>query len=239
MSPLTFDHGILYPATGATNRHTLFVLAHGAGAGHIHPFIVRYATGLAEHGFDVVTFNFPYIQAGRRTPDRAPVLEDAFREVIRGAAAHPQVEAARLIIGGKSMGGRMATHLAAAPELWPADAPPLDGVVVLGYPLRPPGGRGDRVSHLLRIAVPTLIIQGTRDSFGGPDAVRSALAGRQPQITIHPIDGGDHSFAVLKSTGRTQDQVDREIWDRITSWAILLRTPNAASPGSSSSGRAN
>jgi predicted alpha/beta-hydrolase family hydrolase len=235
MSPLAFDRGILYPAAAATNRHTLFVLAHGAGAGHLHPFIVRYATGLAERGFDVVTFNFPYIQAGRRTPDRAPVLEDAFREVIRAAAAHPHIQPAQLLVGGKSMGGRMATHLAAAPDLWPADAPRLDGVVVLGYPLKPPGGRGDRVSHLMRISVPTLIVQGTRDSFGGPDDVRAALEGRQPLLTIHPVNGGDHSFAVLKSTGRTQDQVDREIWDRITSWAPPARRPSAASPESSSS----
>src|SRR6185436_11161395 len=117
---------------------------------------------------------------GRRTPDRAPVLEEAFRHVIRAAAAHPQIQATHLLIGGKSMGGRMATHLAAAPELWPTDLPPLDGVVALGYPLHPPGGRGDRVSHLLRISVPTLIVQGTRDSFGGPGDVRTALALRQP-----------------------------------------------------------
>ena len=234
MSLSTFGGAILYPAAAATNRNTLFVLAHGAGAGHVHPFIVRYARGLAEHGFDVVTFNFPYIHAGRRTPDRAPVLEEAFRNVIR-AAAHAATPPAQLLIGGKSMGGRMATHLAATPDLWPADAPPLDGVVVLGYPLKPPGGRGDRVSHLLQISVPTLIIQGTRDSFGGPDDVRAALGGRQPLITVHAVQGGDHSFAVLKSTGRTQDQVDREIWDRIISWARPARTPNAASPEPSTS----
>lgn len=235
MSPLTFDHGILYPAAAATNRPTLFVLAHGAGAGQLHPFIVRYATGLAERGFDVVTFNFPYIQAGRRTPDRAPVLEDAFRQVIRAAAAHPHIQPAQLLIGGKSMGGRIATHLAAAPDLWPADAPPLNGVVVLGYPLKPPGGRGDRVSHLFRISVPTLIVQGTRDSFGAPDDVRAALEGRQPLVTIHAVDGGDHSCAVRQSTGRTQNQVDREIWDRITSWAPPARKASAASPESSPS----
>jgi uncharacterized protein len=230
MSPSTFDGATLYPAAAATQRHTLLVLAHGAGAGQLHPFMVRYAKGLAERGFDVVTFNFPYMQAGRRTPDRAPALEEAFRHTVRMAVAHPQIHATQLLIGGKSMGGRMATHLAAAPDLWPADVPPLDGVVVFGYPLNPPGGRGDRVSHLLRIAVPTLIVQGTRDSFGGPDAVRTALELRQPLITIHAVDGGDHSFAVRKSAGRTQEQVDRDIWDSVTAWAPRPRTASAASP---------
>lgn len=211
---------VLYPADGATRADVLLVLAHGAGAGQSHPFMTRHARGLAERGLDVVTFNFPYMETGRGTPDRAPVLEEAFRRAIAEAAARPDVRATRLIIGGKSMGGRMATHLAAAPELWPADAPALGGVVVFGYPLTPPGraGRQDRVSHLFEITVPTLIVQGTRDSFGGPEDVRQALAGHKHSIEVHGVETGDHSLAVLKSGGKTQDQVDREIWDRIRSW---------------------
>jgi len=124
------------------------------------------------------------------------------------------------MIGGKSMGGRMATHLAATPDAWPAGASPLGGAIVLGYPLNPPGGarRQDRVSHLFKINVPTLIVQGTRDSFGGPADLKDALAGRQPMITIHAVDGGDHSFAVPKTKTRTQAQVDEGICDAIVEW---------------------
>jgi predicted alpha/beta-hydrolase family hydrolase len=186
----------LYPAHRSSARRVLLVLAHGAGGGQSHPFIVRYAQGLAERGLDVVTFDFPYIRAGRRAPDRAPVLEDAFRHVVMGAGTRREFNAHQLFIGGKSMGGRIATHLAAAPDLWPDKAPPLAGVVVFGYPLNPPGGPSkrspDRVSHLARIVVPVLIVQGTRDTFGGPDAIRDAM----PNATVHAVEGADHSPAV-------------------------------------------
>ncbi len=210
-----------YPSDPATPLNTLLVLAHGAGAGQSHPFMVRYARGLATRGIDVYTFDFPYMAAKRRTPDRAPVLEEAFRQVVRDAVADAGKRGARLLIGGKSMGGRIATHLAAAPELWPSDAPPLAGVVALGYPLNPPGGAGrtDRVSHLFAIGVPALIVQGTRDSFGGPEDVRAALQGRAPQIVIHAVEGGDHSLAVTKSAVKPQPQVDEGIWDAIVAWS--------------------
>ena len=167
----------LYEADAAPRMDALLVLAHGAGAGHFHPFMVAYATALAARGVDVVTFNFSYMERGRKMPDRAPALEETFRKAVAGALAHRHVRGSRLFIGGKSMGGRIATHLAAQPEQWPAGLPPLNGVVVLGYPLAPPGGRrtGDRVSHLKGLTVPTLIVQGTRDAFGGPDEVSSAI----------------------------------------------------------------
>ena len=185
----------LYSATRPSARRVLLVLAHGAGAGQAHPFIERYAQGLAERGLDVVTFDFPYMQAGRRAPDRAPVLEEAFRRVVTAAGTRQEFDAHRLFIGGKSMGGRIATHLAAAPDLWPDEAPSLAGVVVFGYPLNPPGGASrrspDRVSHLAKIAVPILIVQGTRDPFGGPDAIGEAM----PNATVHAVAGADHSPA--------------------------------------------
>jgi predicted alpha/beta-hydrolase family hydrolase len=241
----------VYPAQVATRTSTLLVLAHGAGAGQSHPFMVRYARGLAERGIDVVTFNFPYMDTGRKSPDRAPVLEDAFRAAIVEATS--TTSTSRLLIGGKSMGGRIATHLAAAPESgptrgsrawgpesWPSEAPPLDGVIVLGYPLHPPSPRlprtsppggsrtQDRVSHLLTIGVPTLIVQGTRDSFGGPPDIHAALGDRQPLIAVHPVETGDHSFAILKSSGKSQAQVDQEIWDAIARWLTSLpRTASA------------
>ena len=217
MLPSPFDAGAggaahaarLYSADRARARGALLVLAHGAGAGQSHPFIVRYASGLAERGLDVVTFDFPYIQAGRRAPDRAPVLEEAFRRVITAAGVRPELKGCRLFIGGKSMGGRMATHVAAAPDLWPAEAPALAGIVVFGYPLNPPGGPSkrspDRVSHLPRIAVPVLIVQGTRDPFGGPDAIDDAM----PHANIHPVTGADHSPAA---------KYDQEILGRVATF---------------------
>ena len=227
MTPLAFtvaghEGGMatLYEADRTSALHTLFVFAHGAGAGQSHPFMVRYARGLAERGLDVVTFDFPYMQARRKAPDRAPVLEEAFRHVLTGASQHRHVRATRLVIGGKSMGGRIATHLAASPEAWPADLPPLTAVVVFGYPLQPPGGSTrspDRVSHLFRIQAPTLIAQGTRDTFGGPDAVTAALAARPgvtpPPITVYPVPGGDHSLNV----GKTRS-VDTDVWDQVAAF---------------------
>lgn len=211
---------IFYPADAATRRDVLLVLAHGAGAGQTSAWMVRYAHGLAARGLDIVTFDFPYIQAGRKAPDRAPVLEDAFRAVIADAVGHLPAPPRRLLIGGKSMGGRMATHLAAQADQWPASAPPLHGVVVFGYPLNPPGGPSkaspDRVSHLFRITVPTLIVQGTKDNFGGPDAITAALAGGPASpIRVHGIDGGDHSLA-LRRKGQSADE---EVWDVVAAFA--------------------
>jgi len=232
MSPLSFQIPIdadtpgvgaaLYAAEGGARLDAVLVLAHGAGAGHFSPFMTVYAAALSARGVDVVTFNFGYMERGRKTPDRAPVLEETFRRAVAGALEHRHVRGSRLFIGGKSMGGRIATHLAADPERWPPGAHPLSGVVVLGYPLAPPGGRskGDRVSHLKRLRVPTLIVQGTRDPFGGPDEIREAVfrEGATPPIDIHTVDGGDHSFGVLKSSGRDQDAVHTEIQDTIAAW---------------------
>ena len=199
----------LYPADPALARHVLLVLAHGAGGGQHHPFIVRYARGLSARGIDVATFDFPYMQAGRKAPDKAPVLEEAFRRAILDATGRSEFTGHRLVIGGKSMGGRMATHVAAATDQWPDGAPPLAAVVVFGYPLNPPGGPSkrspDRVSHLAKIAVPTLIVQGTRDAFGGPDDIRRAM----PRAEVLALAGADHSPA---------SKFDQEVCDSVAAF---------------------
>lgn len=200
----------------------LFVFAHGAGAGHAHPFMTSYASGLAARGITVVTFNFSYMEQKRRMPDRAPVLEETFRRAVAGAIGHPEVRASKLFIGGKSMGGRMATHLGATLDKWPAGVPQPSGIIAFGYPLAPPRSKrtGDRVSHLKTLTVPTLIVQGTRDPFGGPDEVKEAVfdGAAQPPIEIMTVQGGEHSFAVLKSSGRDQPAVHAEILDRVAKW---------------------
>jgi uncharacterized protein len=219
--PDTTVAAALYPAEGERPLDALFVFAHGAGAGHFHPFMTNYASGLAARGINVVTFNFPYMEKRRKTPDRAPVLEDAFRRAIAGAVGHRHVKASKLFIGGKSMGGRIATHLGANLDQWP-EAPKPSGVISFGYPLAPPRSKrtGDRVTHLKMLTVPTLIVQGTRDPFGGPDEITEAIADAlpPPPIEVLAVEGGDHSFAVLKSSGRDQNLVHAEIQDAVVEW---------------------
>lgn len=219
--PETTVAAALYAPAEDRNLDALLVLAHGAGAGHFHPFMTGYAEGLANRGVTVVTFNFPYLEKRRKTPDRAPVLEDAFRRAVAGAVEQRHVRASKLFIGGKSMGGRIATHLGVSLDTWP-QAPLPSGIIAFGYPLAPPRSRrtGDRVSHLKALKVPTLIVQGTRDPFGGPDEVIEALADAPtpPPIEVLPVEGGDHSFAVLKSSGRDQAVVHADIQDAVAAW---------------------
>jgi predicted alpha/beta-hydrolase family hydrolase len=172
----------------------LVVLAHGAGAGQKHPFMIATARGLAARGFDVVTFDFPYMAQKRRAPDRPPVLEQAFREVIE--AARQWSRARRLFIGGKSMGGRMATHLAAQQREG------LDGVFALGYPLHPPGKPDQpRIAHLPDIVARVLIVQGERDTFGTPSELEPVIATMKAPVTLHVVEGGDHSLTVRGKKG--------------------------------------
>jgi len=186
---------IHYPAAAASGvRPALLVLAHGAGAGQRHPFMVHIARSLADRGIDVVTFDFPYMKEKRKVPDKAPVLEAAFREAIAEARTRVTPKHA-LFIGGKSMGGRMATHLAA--QAYEG----LRGVVALGYPLHPPGKPNQlRVDHLPSIAVPMLVVQGERDAFGSPEELRPALKVVRGPVTLQSVAGGDHSLAVRRST---------------------------------------
>ena len=231
MSPLAFKlpgdpdttvAAALYAPEGDRNLDALLVFAHGAGAGQGHAFMTGYASALAARGVTVVTFNFPYMEKRRKTPDRAPLLEDAFRRAVTAAVEQRHVRAKKLFIGGKSMGGRIATHLGAQLDRWPADAPKPSGIIAFGYPLAPPRSKrtGDRVTHLKALTVPTLIVQGTRDPFGGPDEIAEAIADAKPAppIEIMPVEGGDHSFAVLKSSGREQPAVHAEIQDAVAAW---------------------
>lgn len=201
------------PAAGV-----LVVFAHGAGAGQHSPFMRRMADLLAARGLDVLTFDFPYMAAGRKLPDRPPTLEAAFHDAVAAGVAALGGEARSVVVAGKSMGGRMATHLAAQADTWRAPAP-LAAAVAFGYPLRPPGPRGgDRVSHLARLRVPTLIVQGTRDTFGSPDDVRAATVDA-PRVAVYPVATGDHSLKVTAASGQRQDAVDAAIADAVAAFA--------------------
>jgi hypothetical protein len=182
------------------------ILGHGAGAGQRSAFMVDFAHALSALGVDVVTFNFLYTEQGRRIPDRAPALEACYRAAIDAVSAHVESARRALFIGGKSMGGRIATQVAAAdPQLR------LAGLVLLGYPLHPPGKpdqRRDR--HLPAIARPMLFVQGTRDAFGTPDELAPILDTLQPVPAVHVVAHGDHSFKVPTKDPAAQARVYAE-----------------------------
>ena len=206
----------VYRATSPAGR--LLVLAHGAGAGQHHPFMTAIASQLAARGIDVVTFDFGYIHAGRKVPDRAPVLEACFGRVIDWAVERSEFASHRLLIGGKSMGGRMATHLAAAGFVARSGAgPAISGVVGFGYPLHPPGKPQQlRTAHLGSIRAPWLIVQGSRDTFGTPDELRPVINGMTAAVTLHVVEGGDHSFAVARTP---RDEVLAAVAAEVVRWA--------------------
>jgi uncharacterized protein len=176
------------------------VLAHGAGAGQTHPFMVAFARGLGARGIDVITFDFPYVQEGRHVPDKAPVLEQSFRDVIERARSLG--DSRPLFIGGKSMGGRIATHLGAQ------GVEGVMGIVALGYPLHPPGKRDQlRDAHLPAIRMPVLIVQGERDAFGTPDELKPVLARMTADVTLHVVHRADHSLNVRGRQPQGYDDV--------------------------------
>jgi predicted alpha/beta-hydrolase family hydrolase len=190
------------------------VLAHGAGGNRRTPLLVAVAEGLAAAGHRALLMNFPYTEDGRRVPDPHAVLE----ATVDAVAAHAEAAlgARRVVLGGKSMGGRMASQLVAKGR-------PAAGLVFLGYPLHPPGRVETlRDAHLARISPPMLFVQGTRDALARWDLME-AVAARLPRAELHRVEDGDHSFRVLKRTGLTAAQVEADIVTAITSWLARLR----------------
>ncbi len=188
---------------------TYLVLGHGAGGNLYTPSLARFAEMLAARGVGAIRFNFPYAEARRKIPDRRATLEACFRAVADYAATR----ATRLFLGGRSMGGRIASHLVATGY-------PAAGLVFLSYPLHPPG-QPDRLrdAHLGAISVPMLFLQGSRDTFARPDLLEKTIA-RLPLATLHIVEGGTHSLAVR---GRTAEDVIGELVEATTSWVSALR----------------
>ena len=195
------------------------VLAHGAGAGQLSPFIVRFARGLARRGIQVITFDFSYMQEGRRVPDKAPRLESTYRAVVRRTAPDT---AGKLFIGGKSLGARIASHLAAADDPL---AGRLAGLICLGYPLHAPGQSRWRDAHLPAIRAPVLIVQGERDAFGTPEELRRATAAMSAPVRLFVVEGADHSLSVPKRAGRSQEEIYQLVEDELVDW--IKRTESA------------
>jgi predicted alpha/beta-hydrolase family hydrolase len=172
------------------------LLAHGAGADMNAAALTTVADALADAKIPSLRFNFPYTAAGRRSPDRPPVLEAAVRGAIEELATRTKLPGDRLVLGGRSMGGRIGSMVA-------ADDGAL-GLALLGYPLHPPGKPEQlRIEHFPRLAMPVLFASGTRDAFGSPEELKRNAKKIKGRVQFHWIDTGDHGFKPLKSSGLT------------------------------------
>lgn len=204
---------LVYPATVRERAGITLILGHGAGAGQTSAFMVNLATELAVRGVDAVTFNFSYMEAGRRVPDPNDKLEACYRAVIETTRNHGKFGRNALVIGGKSMGGRIASQIAAG------DVSDLAGLVLLGYPLHPPGRSEKlRARHLSGIRAPMLFVQGSRDAFGTPDELQPFITKLKPRVKLYVVEGGDHSFKVPKSSSLTQQEVHQTVYDQVAEW---------------------
>jgi predicted alpha/beta-hydrolase family hydrolase len=197
----------------AQGTGTGVLLAHGAGADMRSDFMAAFADGLAERGHTTLRFNFPYKEAGKKAPDPRPRLEATVRAA--ADALRAQRGAGRLVIGGKSMGGRMASLVAAAGYA-------CDGLVFLGYPLHAAGRRDLRDEHLARVSPPMLFVEGTRDPLCDLALLRPVLSRLGSRAALHVIDGGDHSLAVPKSAKRSIQSVYDEALAAIDTWLRAL-----------------
>ena len=201
--------GLLLRPDGA---RLLYVLAHGAGAGMRHPFLEVVAQRLAERSIATLRYQFPYMEQRARRPDPPAVAAATVRAVV--------IEAARvapglaLVAGGKSFGGRMTSTAQAEQPL-----PGVRGLVFLGFPLHPPGRPGDsRAEHLARVQIPMLFLRGDRDQFADLKLLKPVVKGLGERATLHLVEGGDHSFHVLKRSGRTDLEVIADLVETIVAW---------------------
>ncbi|HET9576083.1 MAG TPA: alpha/beta family hydrolase [Nitrospira sp.] len=200
----------------------LLVLAHGAGAGMHHPFMESLARELAACRVASLRYQFPYTQQRRKRPDAPAMLTATVRAAV--IAASEAASDLPLLAGGKSLGGRM-TSLAFAEErtATKADTARVRGVVFFGFPLHPPGRPGtQRAEHLARVQVPMLFLQGTRDTLADLALIRPVCAQLAPRATLYVVDTADHSFHVLKRSGKIDADVLRELARTVASWADSL-----------------
>ena len=213
---------LLYPAAKKDRAGLTVILGHGAGANQTSGFMRMFAKGLASRGLDVMTFNFVYMEQGRSVPDQKHKLEGCFIAVIGAALKHKKLKSNRLVLGGKSMGGRIASQVMAG-DGKESFADDVAGLVFLGYPLHPPGQTTKlRVEHFEQIKKPMLFVQGTRDALGSPDEIKPHIKNLRPTPKIFSIEGGDHSFKAPKKFGLTPDQIFESAMDEIDRWVRTL-----------------
>jgi len=194
------------------NARACYVLAHGAGAGMRHASMDKIAEGLAERGIATLRFNFPYMENKQGRPDQPAVAHATVRAAVEEAAR--LCPGLKLIAGGKSFGGRMTSQAQSKTPL-----PGVKGLAFLGFPLHADKKPStERAEHLGAIAIPMLFLQGTRDGLADLDLLRPVVAALGAKATLHEIEGGDHGFAVLKKSGRTNDEALAEVLDTLAAW---------------------
>jgi uncharacterized protein len=202
-----------------TAARACYVLAHGAGAGMNHPFMAAIATGLAERGVATLRYQFPYMEQGSKRTDTPGLAQLTVRAAV--------VEASRLLptlplfAGGKSFGGRMTSQAQAEAPL-----PGMRGLVFLGFPLHPPGRpSAERGKHLLSVGIPMLFLQGTRDELAHLELLQSLVNQLGERANLQLFPGADHSFHVLKRSGRTDSEVMTELLDGLAVWIFSMIAP--------------
>jgi predicted alpha/beta-hydrolase family hydrolase len=197
------------------------VLAHGAGAGMQHPFMVLLAQGLARHGIATLRFQFPYMEKGVKRPDSPMVAEAAIRAAVTQAAR--LLPGTPLFAGGKSFGGRMTSQAQARSPL-----PGVRGLVFVGFPLHPAGkpslGRAD---HLTLVQLPMLFLQGRRDALADPGLLKVALGRLGSRATLKMLDEADHSFHARKSSGTSDDAILSALTDCASQWMLAVASVRA------------
>ena len=205
------------PANDRAGETDVIVLAHGAGADMNHPFMTFFHESLARAGWLSVKFNFPYKEQGRKAPDPAARLEDAFERVLDHVRATLRPAPGRLFAGGKSMGGRIAANVAAREAA--GTEPSLAGLVFLGYPLHAPK-RHDRLraDNLMKITAPMLFVEGTHDPFCRLDLLAEVLERVKAPTQTHLVEGGNHDFRVPKRLGREPEAIWQEVVETIGRW---------------------
>jgi predicted alpha/beta-hydrolase family hydrolase len=213
---VTITHEGVGPVSGlfqaAPDARACYVIAHGAGAGMTHPFLESVAKGLADRGISTLRYQFPYMERGGKRPDTPKIAQATVRAAV--------VEAARLapglplFVGGKSFGGRMSSQAQAESPL-----PEVCGLIFLGFPLHPPGHpSSDRASHLFKVQVPMLFLQGSRDEFAELDLLQPVVHQLGPRATLRLFPEANHSFHVPARTGRTDDEIRTELLNAIAAW---------------------
>ncbi len=202
--------------TQPTHARACFVLAHGAGADMRHSFMEKVAAGLAQRGIATFRFNFPYMEAKKGRPDPPTIAHASVRAAVLEAAR--LCPGLKLVAGGKSFGGRMTSQAQSKLPL-----PDVKGLAFLGFPLHAAKKPSrERAEHLAAIAIPLLFLQGTRDELADLAYLKPVVERLGRQATLHEVAGGDHSFAVLKKSGRTNDEALTEVLDALAAWIDAL-----------------
>ena len=198
------------------NARACYVLAHGAGAGMRHASMDKIAEGLAERDIATFRFNFSYMEKKQGRPDAPAVAHATIRAAVEEAAR--LCPGLKLVAGGKSFGGRMTSQAQSKAPL-----PGVKGLAFLGFPLHADKKPStERAEHLGGVGIPMLFLQGTRDGLADLGLLRPVIKALGPKVTLHEVEAGDHSFAVLKKSGRTNEEALGEVLDTLTAWIDAL-----------------